>query len=311
MGAVTTGNKSRDTDPKAAVAETAAAAATDEGALTRAHLTAVAYVESHLFEPMTVKSIADHAGFSPSRFSRGFTRLQGESVMAYVRGRRLEEALRRILNEPDVQIVDLAFDSGFDSQEAFTRAFARAFGHPPGRMRSLGVVRSMVRKKKTSGSEPQIHERIEQVPELALVGLVERFSPAKTAEMPALWERLETLRGFDGQIDDAVYALVRKVHPEDGSLDYMVALRVDPRSSPPRELERLTLPGGPYVVFRHVPHGKAHIYPQVLAARDLIVSRYLPASGHALGSSLPFGVYPRGLSVRPGSFIDHYFPIRA
>jgi len=310
MGAVTTGNKNRDAEPKAGVADTAAAVP-DEEALTKAHLTAVAYVESHLFEPMTVKSIADHAGFSPSRFSRGFTRLQGESVMAYVRGRRLEEALRRILNEPGVQIVDLAFDSGFDSQEAFTRAFARAFGHPPGRMRSLGVVRSMVRNKKTSGSEPQIHERIEQVPELMLAGLIQRFSLAKSVEMPAFWERLETFRGFEGQLDEAVYALATKVHPQDGSFDYMVALRVAPRSSPPRDLERLTVPGGPYVVFRHLPHGKAHIYPQVLAARELILSQRLPASGHALGGSLPFGVYPRGLSVRPGSFIDHYFPLRA
>src|SRR5512143_1150663 len=140
MGAVTTRSTNRDTEPTPGVAETAAAVR-DEEALTKGHLAAVAYIESHLFEPMTVNSIADHAGYSPSRFSRGFTRLQGESVMAYVRGRRLEEALRRILNEPGVPIVDLAFDSGFDSQEAFTRAFARAFGHPPGRLRSLGVIR--------------------------------------------------------------------------------------------------------------------------------------------------------------------------
>jgi AraC family transcriptional regulator len=298
-----------DPAPTAGLAETEATLR-DEEALTKAHLAAVAYIESHLFAPMTVKSIADHAGFSPSRFSRGFTRLQGESVMAYVRGRRLEEALRRILNEPGVQIVDLAFDSGFDSQEAFTRAFARAFGHPPGRIRSLGTVRSMVRNKKTSGNEPQIHERIEQVPELTLAGLAQRFSLAKSVEMPAFWERLEAFRGFEGQLDDAVYALPIKGHPEDGSFDYMVALRVDSRSSLPRELKRLALPGGTYVVFRHLAHGKAHIYPQVLAARELILSRYLPASGHTLGPSLPFSIYPRGLSVRPGSFIDHYFPLR-
>jgi predicted transcriptional regulator YdeE len=178
-------------------------------------------------------------------------------------------------------------------------------------MRSLGVVRSMVRNKKTSGSEPQIHERIEQVPEIVVAGLVQHFSLAKSVEMPALWERLETVRGFEGQLDDAVYALATKGYPEDGSFDYMVALRVDPRSSPPRELERLTLPGGAYVVFRHLPHGKAHIYPQVLAARELILSRHLPASGHTLSGSLPFAIYPRGLKVRPGSFIDHYFPLRA
>jgi AraC family transcriptional regulator len=290
----------------------AAAVFPDEGAVTRAHIAAVAYIESHLFEPMTVKSISTHAGFSPSRFSRGFTRLQGESVMAYVRGRRLEEAMRRILTEPGVRLVDLAFDSGFDSQEAFTRPFARAFGHPPGRLRSIGVVRSMVRKKKATGKEPQIHERVEQVSELTLAGFImERFSPARSVEVPLLWERLEKRRGFQGQIAESVHSLVTRWHPEDGSFDYMVALSVDPHCTPPSELQRLTLPGGTYVVFRHLPHSKAPIYPQIMAARELIRSRYLPACGHTLGDSLPFEFYPNGLNVRPGGFVDFYFPIRA
>src|SRR5262245_11236402 len=59
----------------------AASDSSEESALIHAHIAAIAWIEAHLFEPMTVKSIADHAGYSPSRFSRGFTRLQGESVM--------------------------------------------------------------------------------------------------------------------------------------------------------------------------------------------------------------------------------------
>jgi hypothetical protein len=77
-----------------------------------------------------------------------------------------EEAL--ILTEPDIRIIDLAFDSGFDSQEAFTRAFAKAFGHPPARLRSLGPVSSMMRRKKASTLEPEIHERVELMPDLHL-----------------------------------------------------------------------------------------------------------------------------------------------
>src|ERR1700760_4810947 len=86
-----------------------------EQTLIEVHLAALARIEANLLEPMTVKSIAERAGYSPSRFSRGFTRLQGESVMSYVRGRRLEAAARRLLTDPGVRIVDLAFDNGFDS----------------------------------------------------------------------------------------------------------------------------------------------------------------------------------------------------
>ena len=168
----------------------------EEAALIHAHLAAIGWIEAHLFEPMTVKSIADHAGYSASRFSRGFTRLQGESVMSYVRGRRLEAAMGRLLAEPDLRIVDLAFDSGFDSQEAFTRAFVRAFGHPPGRLRTLGPVRDAMRRKKSPAHEPEIHERVEQVPELHLAGLVRRITPANPHELPQTWQRLESLRGF-------------------------------------------------------------------------------------------------------------------
>jgi hypothetical protein len=76
---------------------------------------------------MTAKSIAKGRAFRHHGFRRA-TRLQGESVMAYVRGRWLEGAMRSIVTEPVVRIVDPAFDCGFDSQEVPTRALARAFG---------------------------------------------------------------------------------------------------------------------------------------------------------------------------------------
>lgn len=228
--------------------------------------------------------------------------------MAYVRGRRLEEALRRMLADAGVRIVDLAFDCGFDSQEAFTRAFARAFGHPPGRLRCLGVVRSMARKKKATNREPQIVERVEEVPEIALAGLIDRFSPANYVEMPAFWRRLDAFRGLRGQLDDAVYALPILRHP-DGTFELMIALRIDADAPLPLRLELRKLPASTYVVFRHLLH-RGDMYPQISAARESIRARHLPQSGHALGDSLPFERFPQGLRVTAGSFVDHYFPVR-
>jgi AraC family transcriptional regulator len=281
---------------------------TSPAALIQAHLAAIAWIESHLLEPMTVKSIADRAGYSPSRFSRGFTRLQGESVMSYVWGRRLESAMRRLLNEPDLRIVDLAFDSGFDSQEAFTRAFVRAFGHPPGRLRTLGPVSSMRRRKKVSRLEVEIHERVEQVPDLHFAGLPERVTPANSQDMPALWQRLDSLRGFLGTIDGSTYLVIFGLDRRDGAVEMMPSIRVEPDAQAPAQLRRYSLPAGACTVFRHVVR-KGDVFPQIQAAREAIFERYLPRV--AAASPFPtFEVYPRGLSVSAGSWVDHYFPMR-
>ena len=277
-------------------------------ALLQAHLAAVAWIENHLLEPMTVKSIADRAGYSPSRFSRGFTRLQGESVMSYVRGRRLEAAMRRLLTDPDARIVDLAFDSGFDSQEAFTRAFARAFGHPPGRLRGLGTVSSVVRRKKTSSLEPEIHERVEQVPELHLAGLVERITPVNPHALPQLWQRLESSRGFPGEMDSSTYLVILDIDRRDGAVRMMPAVRVHADASPPPALQRHRFPARANAVFRHVVR-KGDVYPQIHAARDAIFTHYLPHRP-AVDRRFPaLEVYPQGLSIKAGSWVDHYFPV--
>jgi AraC-like DNA-binding protein len=46
------------------------------------------HIERHLFEPLSVGTLADVAGLSQFHFSRLFTARLGESVMAYVRRRR-------------------------------------------------------------------------------------------------------------------------------------------------------------------------------------------------------------------------------
>lgn len=283
--------------------------ASDEAALIHAHLAAIAWIEAHLFEPMTVKSVADHAGYSPSRFSRGFTRLQGESVMSYVRGRRLEAAMGRLLAEPGLRIVDLAFDSGFDSQEAFTRAFVRAFGHPPGRLRSLGPVQSVMRRKKSPPHEPEIHERVEQVPELHLAGLVRRITPANPEELPQTWQRLDSLRGFPGELDASTYFVALNLDPRDGGVEAFSGLRVQADAAPPPELKRHTLPAATCAVFRHVVR-RGDVFPQISAARQWIYSHNVPRLPLSRVRFPGFEVFPQGLKVTAGSCVDYYFPLK-
>lgn len=89
------------------------------------------YIEAHLTERMTMKQIADAAGYSVWHTARLFRALTGKSPFEYVRARRLANAALR-LRAGDARVLDVALDFTFDSNEGFTRAFTRAFGVSPG-----------------------------------------------------------------------------------------------------------------------------------------------------------------------------------
>jgi AraC family transcriptional regulator len=271
----------------------------------KAHFSAIAFIEEHLFEPMSVKTIAASSGFSPSRFSRRFTRVQGESVMEYVWGRRLEGAMRRILTDASVRIVDLAFDCGFDSQEAFTRAFTRAFGQTPGRLKRTGADRPLVRRRRSRTKKPVIHQSLVEQPEMHLAGLPKHFTYATYIEMGGLWQRIADLMG----VDHETYGVFRKRYTADGSFDFLAAVRMEAGFAPRPEFELLTLPPHSYLVFRHMLE-EDDLYPQMTAAHDTIWSEHLPQSGRVLADAPDFQRYPANFKIKDG-WIEHYLPIEA
>src|SRR5215469_14101935 len=96
---------------------------------------AMAHVEAHAFEPLSLDALADVAGLSPYHFARQFNARYGLTPMAFVRARRLGLAAKQLSAGKPASLVELAFDAGFETQEGFTRAFKRAFGVSPGRYR--------------------------------------------------------------------------------------------------------------------------------------------------------------------------------
>lgn len=95
---------------------------------------AIAYIENNLYGKLELKEIAEHANISAFHFHRIFKLVIHETVMSYVRKRRLTEALRELIGT-DKRILDVALDCGFDSQESFSRAFKNHFGISPGKAR--------------------------------------------------------------------------------------------------------------------------------------------------------------------------------
>ena len=98
----------------------------------------LAHIEANLFERLSVGGLAAVAGLSAFHFSRQFTARIGESVMSHVRRKRMLHAAARLLGDRPPALAELAFDCGFESQEAFTRCFKQVFATTPGRFRRDG-----------------------------------------------------------------------------------------------------------------------------------------------------------------------------
>ncbi len=98
---------------------------------------ALAFIEAHLCDPITVGDIAQAAGYSLFHFIRTFNGSVRHTPYDYLMRRRLSHAALRLLESED-QVLEIALACQFESHEGFTRAFGRMFGLPPSAWREQG-----------------------------------------------------------------------------------------------------------------------------------------------------------------------------
>ena len=87
-------------------------------------------IDTHLKERITLRMLAEAAGYSPWHAAKIFKELTGKTPFDYIRTMRLSRAAVR-LREEEIKVIDVAFDFLFDSHEGFTRAFSKHFGITP------------------------------------------------------------------------------------------------------------------------------------------------------------------------------------
>lgn len=103
------------------------------------------HVDAHLGESMCLDELAGIAHMSRFHFERVFNEYSGETPVARVRRLRLALARQRIEAGGVGSLLDLAFDSGYNSAEAFSRAFRAAHGLPPSAVRPQAQTPSPIR----------------------------------------------------------------------------------------------------------------------------------------------------------------------
>ena len=88
------------------------------------------YLQDSYLNFMSLEDIANHFGYSKSRFSHIFNEYFGCKLVEYINGLRCRYALELLQNKKTT-ITEIALASGFDSSRTFYRAFQKSYGCTP------------------------------------------------------------------------------------------------------------------------------------------------------------------------------------
>ena len=95
----------------------------------------VEYIADHFDQPLSIQSLADELGISPSYFSSLFSKCMGVGFHEYLTRFRMEEA-RQLLTATRYPINQIAVTVGYADQSSFTKAFKRVTGITPYQLRA-------------------------------------------------------------------------------------------------------------------------------------------------------------------------------
>ena len=280
-------------------------------------LRGVDFIEEHLLEPVALADAAKQAGFSLHYFSRLFRVLTGEPFGAYLRQRRMTLAAERLAAEgPKLRLVELAFDCGYDSQEAFTRAFKSCFRLTPGAYRKRRPAKGM-RGRRRIDAETLTHlsEVLEMEPEIreidsfVVVGVREHFGEETKHGIPALWGRFLPLLPDIPHKLPGTYGVCTNANTDDGSIDYVAGVAVERVDRLPPATIAETVPRQTYAIFTHRIRSR-DLHTELQPTVRWIWGTWLPASPFEYVAGPDFERYPADFEPVPGKYLEICVPVR-
>ena len=96
----------------------------------------IKYINENYKDGISREDLAGFAGVHPDSLGKQFKKYTGYKLGDYINELRVNEAARR-LREEDANIIDIAFDVGFESVRTFNRIFPRFMNETPNNYRKI------------------------------------------------------------------------------------------------------------------------------------------------------------------------------
>lgn len=225
---------------------------------------AIEYIERNLKSQIHLEDVANVVNISPFHFHRIFKAVVGETLMGYVRTRKLTESLKEILTS-DIKILDIALTYGFESQESFTRSFKNYFGVTPGKLRKKTAIRKHNGRPKFSVSilrdvidRDRYQPKIVRLDAIKLVGVaceislpidMDKLSPSDAWKI--LNENLHQIKNRKINKTFGLQVYPNSFGPDDGVFKYMASVEVESYENIIDPFEVYEVEENDYVVYEY------------------------------------------------------------
>jgi AraC family transcriptional regulator len=277
------------------------------------------YIEENLQERITLEELAELACFSPFHYHRVFHFLVGESVMDYVRKRRLTHAAIRLIDS-DEKVIDIALDLGFQYQESFNRAFKKFFGVSPRQYRNTTFIPRSLHQKAylnmssfTGGISMEM--KLVTKPAFNLIGYelkTRNTDGENNREIPKFWQHyIQNNLGvkIPNSLNKNELGLCTDYNMTTGEFVYIIGMEVAEGTPAPEGLTYRSFPEKEYAVFT-TPKATEENFPSTIQSTWVeIYSKWFPNSGYEQEGTLEFELYDERCMDKEKQ-IDIYIPVK-
>ena len=276
------------------------------------------YIENHLAEEITLDKIANASKYSKYHLHRMFTAITGLTLHNYIKRRRLTEAAKKLLFT-DCAVLDIALESGYESQQAFTLAFKELYKKTPDNFRKKREFQPIQLKFNLDGDLSKLRgDRIMDIKivETGPIYLVGYMTNTKHGFLviPRLWNKLHKIKKnipnrscmdyLVGLNDYSKNFSYEKTQP---AFVYYAAVEVSVPDQSSSKMSSLTVPGGKYAVFTFGGKTQDSLQPVI----EYIYKEWFPQSNCQLNdqAKFDFARYGEKSDAKGQSNIEVWIPV--
>ena len=223
------------------------------------------YIAVHLDNNITMTDLAKESQYSPWYSYRLFVDLLHMTPSVYIRRLRLSKSALRLRDEK-IKIIDIAFDTGFDSVDGYQRAFYKEFGCNPHEyaichtpiylFTPYGVKYTNIKEKKNMSEVKNVFIQVIEKPERKVI--IKRGKEAtdyfKYCEEVGcdVWGLLSSIKSICGE---PVCLWLPKKYIKENTSEYVQGVEVpmDYTGQIPEGFDVIELPKCKYIMFQGEP----------------------------------------------------------